>query len=75
MAQEARKPIFHLTPADGAIGSHIKGFWKRRRTSSRFQWRLPGAAMRFSPEAALAANRPMAIYAKKLFKILLKRQG
>lgn len=23
MAQEARKPIFHLKPADGAIGSHI----------------------------------------------------
>lgn len=23
MAQEARKPIFHLTPADGAIGSHF----------------------------------------------------
>ena len=22
MAQEARKPMFHLTPADGAIGSH-----------------------------------------------------
>jgi chromosome partitioning protein len=22
MAQEHRKPIFHLTPADGAIGSH-----------------------------------------------------
>ena len=22
MAQEARKPIFHLTPADGAVGSH-----------------------------------------------------
>ena len=22
MAQEARKPIFHLTPADGAIGAH-----------------------------------------------------
>ena len=22
MAQEARKPIFHLTAADGAIGSH-----------------------------------------------------
>ena len=22
MAQESRKPIFHLTPADGAIGSH-----------------------------------------------------
>lgn len=23
MAQEAHKPIFHLKPADGAIGSHI----------------------------------------------------
>ena len=22
MAQEARKPIFKLTPADGALGSH-----------------------------------------------------
>jgi len=24
MAQEAHKPIFHLLPADGAIGSHQK---------------------------------------------------
>jgi hypothetical protein len=24
MAQEAHKPMFHLTPADGAIGAHIK---------------------------------------------------
>lgn len=24
MGQEARKPIFHLTSADGAIGSHAK---------------------------------------------------
>jgi len=24
MAQEARKPIFHLKPADGAIGSHVR---------------------------------------------------
>ncbi|MDB9525359.1 AAA family ATPase [Oscillatoria sp. CS-180] len=24
MAQEARKPIFHLKPADGAIGAHVK---------------------------------------------------
>jgi len=23
MAQEARKPIFHLRPADGAIGAHL----------------------------------------------------
>lgn len=24
MAQEARKPMFHLKPADGAIGAHVK---------------------------------------------------
>ena len=24
MGQEARKPVFHLTPADGAIGSHAQ---------------------------------------------------
>ena len=23
MAQEARKPIFHLKPADGALGAHF----------------------------------------------------
>lgn len=23
MAQEARKPIFHLKPADGALGAHL----------------------------------------------------
>ena len=25
MAQEARKPVFHLKPADGAIGAHFQG--------------------------------------------------
>lgn len=25
LAQEARKPMFHLKPADGAIGSHVEG--------------------------------------------------
>jgi len=24
LAQEARKPMFHLKPADGAIGSHMR---------------------------------------------------
>ena len=31
MAQEARKPIFHLTPADGAIGSHAAAAKDARR--------------------------------------------
>lgn len=30
MAQEAHKPIFHLLPADGAIGSHQKGVHEAR---------------------------------------------
>ncbi len=32
MAQEARKPMFHLTPADGAIGSHADAVLDSRRT-------------------------------------------
>ena len=31
MAQEARKPIFHLTPADGAIGAHAAAANAARR--------------------------------------------
>ena len=31
LAQEARKPIFHLTPADGAIGSHAAAANDARR--------------------------------------------
>jgi chromosome partitioning protein len=31
LAQEARKPIFHLKPADGAIGSHMKAVQDVRR--------------------------------------------
>ena len=34
MAQEARKPIFHLTPADGAIGSHAAATNDARRDFS-----------------------------------------
>ncbi len=30
MAQEARKPIFKLTPADGAIGGHAAAAWQAR---------------------------------------------
>ncbi len=30
MAQVASKPIFHLRPADGAIGSHLKGVQEAR---------------------------------------------
>ena len=35
MAQEVRKPIFHLTSADGAIGSHsyaVQGAWSDFKT-------------------------------------------
>ncbi|MBN2494411.1 MAG: ParA family protein [Deltaproteobacteria bacterium] len=31
MAQEARKPIFHLTTADGALGAHVKAVMSARR--------------------------------------------
>jgi chromosome partitioning protein len=31
MAQEARKPIFHLKPADGAIGAHVNAVRNTRK--------------------------------------------
>ena len=34
MAREARKPIFHLTAADGAIGSHSQGVQEARKDFS-----------------------------------------
>jgi chromosome partitioning protein len=41
MGQEARKPIFHLTPADGAIGSHaeaVKMAWWEFYALARLIW-------------------------------------
>lgn len=35
MGQEARKPIFHLTPADGAIGSHAQAVKEARNDFQR----------------------------------------
>ena len=35
LAQEARKPIFHLTAADGAIGAHFTAAQEARRDFER----------------------------------------
>jgi len=44
MAQEARKPMFRLKPADGAIGAHVKAvqecYKDFRRLSRRIRERL-----------------------------------
>ena len=40
MAQEARKPIFHLTTADGAIGSHAAAANDARRDFKRLANRI-----------------------------------
>lgn len=40
MAQEARKPIFHLTTADGAIGSHAAAANDARRDFQRLAKRI-----------------------------------
>ncbi|MGH9659501.1 MAG: ParA family protein, partial [Bryobacteraceae bacterium] len=31
MAQEAQKPMFHLKPADGAIGAHLQSAQEARK--------------------------------------------
>lgn len=42
MAQEVRKPIFHLQPADGAIGSHAAAAQQARADFERLALRLEG---------------------------------
>ncbi len=40
MGQEARKPIFHLTPADGAIGSHAQAVQEALKDFERLAQKL-----------------------------------
>ncbi len=54
MGQEARKPIFDLKPADGAIGAHVKavrGAWSdfHRLTERIYQAIFPGSTL-YQPE-------------------------
>lgn len=45
MAQEARKPMFHLKPADGAIGAHLQSaqaaYWDFRDLALAIKGRMP----------------------------------
>ncbi len=56
LAQEARKPIFHLTPADGAIGSHAAAAIDARRDFKRLAQKILKRVGLTS--AASPANRP-----------------
>lgn len=40
MAMEAHKPMFHLKPADGAIGAHIEAVSDCRRDFRRLAIRI-----------------------------------
>lgn len=40
MAQEARKPMFHLKPADGALGSHFKAAQEARKDFAQLASRI-----------------------------------
>ena len=42
MAREARKPIFHLKPADGAGGSHLKAALKAHDLFKQLALRIAG---------------------------------
>ncbi len=55
LAQEARKPIFHLKPADGAIGAHALAAQHVYRQFKPSPKRLPTA-----PAQRLRAPRPEA---------------
>jgi cellulose biosynthesis protein BcsQ len=40
LAQEARKPMFHLKPADGAIGSHVQAVQNCYRDFRQLAWTI-----------------------------------
>jgi chromosome partitioning protein len=46
MAQEARKPIFHLRPADGALGAHATAARDARKDFEEVANRIAGATWR-----------------------------
>lgn len=52
MAQEARKPMFHLKPADGAIGSHLEAARNCRRD-------FESLALRIFEEACINPPAPL----------------
>jgi cellulose biosynthesis protein BcsQ len=56
MAQEANKPIFHLRPADGAIGAHVSVVNDCRRDFQQLAWRIierAGIAVAYSDDGTL----------------------
>jgi chromosome partitioning protein len=55
MAQEAKKPMFHLRAADGALGSHVKAVEGARRDFEALAKRI--AAETWDPDAATGARR------------------
>jgi hypothetical protein len=44
MAQEARKPVFHLKPADGALGAHSYAVKDAYNDFKRLAIRIAGHA-------------------------------
>jgi hypothetical protein len=40
MAQQARKPMFHLRPADGALGSHFQAAQTARKDFAKLATKI-----------------------------------
>jgi deoxyhypusine synthase len=54
LAMEARKPIFQLKPADGAIGAHVAAVEECRKDFQRLALRLTTATGMELPAPSLA---------------------
>jgi chromosome partitioning protein len=54
MAQQARKPMFHLRPADGALGSHFQAAQTARKDFSRLAAKIAERVNVFIPTHQLA---------------------
>ena len=55
MAQEARKPIFHLKPADGALGAHTASVKDADRDFRKLTWAIATRARLALPDKKVTA--------------------
>ncbi|MBI4063414.1 MAG: AAA family ATPase [Elusimicrobia bacterium] len=59
LAQEANKPIFHLKPADGAIGAHVQAVQEASKDFQRLAFEI-GKKVGFKLESKQRVERPLA---------------
>lgn len=59
LAQQARKPMFHLKPADGALGSHFRAAQEARKDFAQLAINILKTAIAVSADKSIDQLRPL----------------